>query len=175
MEAQKKSSAKKYVLIAIIGALTVGFSWYFLIYKPKADALKKTADAKAAALAAGKTPSTGTNRKVTVGTTAASHPANTNVGLGTGGSTSFDPTSYTDAISLDLYPSSTFAVRSSDPYLSAMQLSDDQLVDVYYDWIDRYFPTYGVNLVDAMNNASTVWNIEWAQNTQALADRLNGL
>lgn len=171
----KTGNGKKIVIISFIGIVIAGLSYYFLIYKPKADALKKTADAKAAALAAGKTVSVNTSKKP-VSSSSGSHPVNTNAGLntGTGNSSDFDPTPYTDNIHKDL--NSSFLIpHSATPYETANDLSDDDLVAVYNDWIDRYYSVDGKNMVDAIQSSGTTFNFEWASATAALVDRLNTL
>lgn len=158
----KPGTGKKIGIVALIGSIIAIISWYFLIYKPKHQ--------DAPAPPAGGPPVT--PRKNTG--SGSSHPANSNVGLHSSSTSGFNPKTYTDLIHKDL--NSSFLIpHSAIPYEEAMKLSDDSLIAIYNDWIDRYYAIDGKNMVDAIQSSSSTFNIEWAMATKALVDRLNSL
>lgn len=92
-----------------------------------------------------------------------------------GGATTFDASSYTDAIHTDV--TCYACLHSSAPYADANALSNSQIVAIYNDWNKRYYQEDNETIVQAIKGERDTFglNFAWQYNAGTLVSRFQSL
>lgn len=77
-----------------------------------------------------------------------------------GGATTFDPSTYTNAIHTDV--TCYFCMHDSTPYADANALSNSQLVAIYNDWNKRYYEEDSETIVQAIKGERDTFGLNYA-------------